>query len=168
MPKPVMKYCFGCGKDLPQPKYYEGDTETPWCVDCFVTEEQLEKLRETMPCWLEMNSKALPKKQIRLTQKTSSEASGAVAQSTEAVPSPPQKKKSGKKLVSQESAPADASPPPQKKKPVLLMKKPQAQPTEVAAVPSESAEAAVQVKKKPVLLKKKTPAAPEESPQSSA
>jgi hypothetical protein len=170
MPTPVLKSCLGCGKDVPQPKYYEDDSVTPWCVECFVTEEQLEEMKKTMPCWIDFKGAAtvaVPKK-IRLISKPASGPSGAAVQTTVAAP----QKKPGKKLVGQESAPADASLtpvaaaaplplPPQKKKPVLL-KKPQ--PQAVAAVPSESAPPQ---KKKPVLLKKKTPTAPGESPQSS-
>lgn len=30
--------------------YYEGDT-TPWCKECFVTEEALEAVKKNMPMW---------------------------------------------------------------------------------------------------------------------
>jgi hypothetical protein len=45
----LQKACFGCGCLGPS-MYYEGDT-TPWCKECFVTEEALEAVKKNMPMW---------------------------------------------------------------------------------------------------------------------
>ena len=47
--KIIQKECFGCGIPSKFSNYYEGDDKTPWCDDCFVTEEKLAALQKQMP-----------------------------------------------------------------------------------------------------------------------
>jgi hypothetical protein len=46
--KPV-KHCYGCGCPTHSENYYEGDTETLWCDDCYVTDEKLKEIQSRMP-----------------------------------------------------------------------------------------------------------------------
>lgn len=45
----IKKICFGCSVFGPY-LTYEGDS-TPWCKECFVTEEMLEDVKAKMPSW---------------------------------------------------------------------------------------------------------------------
>ena len=47
--KIVQKECYGCGVPSKVSNYYEGDSTTPWCDDCFVSEETLKTIQATMP-----------------------------------------------------------------------------------------------------------------------
>ena len=48
--KPAVKrICYGCCIETVAVNFYEGDTETPWCNDCFVTDEELAELQRQMP-----------------------------------------------------------------------------------------------------------------------
>ena len=58
------KVCYGCGVSTHDANYYEGDTETSWCIDCYVTDEQLKETMSKMPfCQVE---KPKPKIKIRI------------------------------------------------------------------------------------------------------
>ena len=46
--KPV-KHCYGCGCPTHSENYYEGDTETLWCDECYVTDEKLKEIQSKMP-----------------------------------------------------------------------------------------------------------------------
>ena len=47
--KLIQKYCYGCGFATKINNYYEGDSHTPWCDDCFVSEETLARIQASMP-----------------------------------------------------------------------------------------------------------------------
>ena len=48
--KPAPKHtCAGCGVETSAVNFYEGDTELPWCNECFVTDEELAELQSKMP-----------------------------------------------------------------------------------------------------------------------
>ena len=44
----LKRTCYGCGF-LCEPLYYEEDVFTPWCDECFMTEEKLDAIKATMP-----------------------------------------------------------------------------------------------------------------------
>lgn len=56
--KPV-KYCYGCGAATQSENYYEGDTETIWCDECYMTDEKLKEVQSKMPfcCEKKVNPK---------------------------------------------------------------------------------------------------------------
>lgn len=148
-----IRECFGCRIAVRQPKFYEGDEETPWCEGCFVTSEQLEELKKTMPCWASLVRPAsAEKKKIRLVSKATPPTSHTAAAPSAAVADAPPK-----------DSPKEP-PVVQKKKPVLLKKVREAAvavaPVAVAVAVAEPAAAPLNVakaKKKPVLLKKPQP-----------
>lgn len=43
------RICYGCVVETSAVNFYDGDTETPWCNDCFVTDEELAELQSKMP-----------------------------------------------------------------------------------------------------------------------
>ena len=45
----VTMECYGCSLTTKIPLHYEGDPATPWCSECFVTEEQLKEMTRAMP-----------------------------------------------------------------------------------------------------------------------
>ena len=45
----VKMECYGCGFTTKIPLHYAGDPQTPWCSECFVTEEQLKEMMKAMP-----------------------------------------------------------------------------------------------------------------------
>ena len=47
--KLVQLTCSGCGVSTTTNNYYEGDNLSPWCDDCFVTDEKLKELQAKMP-----------------------------------------------------------------------------------------------------------------------
>ena len=47
--KIIQKECFGCGTPSKLSNYYEGDDKTPWCDECFVTDEKLKEIQKRMP-----------------------------------------------------------------------------------------------------------------------
>ncbi len=157
--KIAMKECYGCRISVRQPLYYDGDGETAWCSECFVTEEQLEAARRSMPCWQALAEKPKKKVAIRLVKASVAAAPSTVAAAPSLAAAPPSE-------PSAQLAPASSPPLVQKakKKPVLMAKVPA-----VLAAPPSALPAQPQ-KKKPVFLKKVAVAveAQSESSQASA
>jgi|CryBogDrversion2_4_1035264.scaffolds.fasta_scaffold00221_5 hypothetical protein len=43
------KICCGCGASTHSDNFYEGDTVSAWCDDCFVNEDKLKEIQSRMP-----------------------------------------------------------------------------------------------------------------------
>ncbi len=161
--KIAMKECYGCRISVRQPLYYDGDGETAWCSECFVTEEMLEAARAQMPCWQGLIEKPKKKVAIRLVKASVAAVPPTVAVAPSSEPSA-------------QLAPASSPPLVQKakKKPVLMAKTSVAPSVPLAApsvplaapsVPPSAPPAQPQAqKKKPVLLKKVVAATEQSAP----